>query len=306
MSALKNLVGADTKDWQKRSHLVQGINAMPTATIEAELPTLLKNKTFVVALLDVLSYSYHQITLASISEPFVTQIYKMIKGDHDKIHSFLQFRNISTAILEEIIDQEAELHATNVSRNWGHFGRIVENPNFTKALEDKLCASPKKYSFMYDSMVENCKDEKNLLVMAKYVYKTSSWVMGKLVKKRCLTHASLEKIAKYAPEAVALHSTRLTPEFVDTLAKSKDENVVAAAMTNKNMRPETMREILLNADPDKDYRLIRNVAWNKKATVENLAIAFSKMPTGFYNLKDFVKRSDLMEFIQKKLQESKL
>lgn len=298
---------ANVDDWQKRSALSNLLSKMALADIEAEVASRLKNKTFLENLLHFMYYINRGAgnCLSNISEALVDKVYSATvkKNYENNVEYFLNFQNINSTILEAIADQTAEAVAGNSGLRWRVPSGLIGHKNFTKALEDKLVASPKRFSFFYETLAEHSNDEKNIVKMGKYIKNT--WAMRKVVKKKCLSHASLEKLAKVAPEAVAMHSRKLTPQFVDTLALSKNRDTVASAMMNVNIRPETMRKVLEEADEDKDFCIIRNVAYNKKATLENLALAFSKAGTGFYNLKDFVKHAGLMTYIQEKLKDSK-
>jgi hypothetical protein len=298
---------ANVDDWQKRCVLLNLLSKIALADAEAEVVSRLKNKTFLENLLQFIYYTNRGVgnCLSDISEALVNKIYKATveKNYETNVEYFLFLQNINSTILEAIADQTAEAVAGNSGLRWRVPSGLIGHKNFTKALEDKLVASPKRFSFFYETLAEHSNDEKNIVKMAKYI--NNSWAMRKVVKKKCLSHASLEKMAKVAPEAVAMHSRKLTPQFVDTLALSKNRDTVASAMMNVNIRPETMRKVLEEADETTDYRIIRNVAYNKKATVENLALAFSKAGTGFYNLKDFVKHAGLMTYIQQKLKDSK-
>jgi len=296
-----------TENWQNRSNLSQSfdghISKLTPAELDKLLLPLLKNKTFVENLLSLSQSSYRHsgnYMQQKLSEKIVTKIYQVIKNDKSSVQNILQFKNVSESLLEKIIEKCASIE----NKDWYASSYIVNHVNFTKALEDKVVGSPKKYSFLYEQLAEVSKTEANLLKISKYL-KDSWWTMRKLIKKRCLSHDSLEKIAKFAPDEVARHSLKLTPDFVDTLAESKDKKVVASAITNRNMRPETMRRLLEEADPTEDYSIIHGVAYNKKATVENLALAFSKCGTSIWITKEFLKHKDLVEHIQNKLKESK-
>lgn len=292
-----------TNDWQERIALADKISTIPTVDIEPEIAKRLKNNLFLTNLFTIISYR-NTHTALNINSALVDKIYSVfVKNNYEQFRNFLNFVNITPATLEVLADRVSEDVDNKTGWRWQIPAIVIQHKNFTKSIEDKMVALPKQYSFFYEALAEHSKDEKNILKMAKYI--KDSWAFRKVVKKACLSHASLEKLAKIAPEAVAMHSRKLTPVFVDTLAKSKNREIVASAMMNVNMRPETMRHILENADSTKDFRIIRNVAYNKKATLENLTLAFTKMDSGFYNLKEFLKRRDLMEHIQKKLKESK-
>jgi len=307
MNVFKEIENQSNVDnWEKRNTMSAIVDKMSVADVEAEITNRLKNKSFLENLLKFL-YNTNRVgtsPLAQISEALVDKIYSAtVKKNYEHANHFLHFQNINSTILEAIADQTAEAVVADSGYRWSVPSGIIGHKNFTKALEDKLVASPKRFSFFYETLAEHSNDEKNIVKMGKYI--KNAWAMRKIIKKKCLSHASLEKLAKVAPEAVAMHSRKLTPQFVDTLALSKDRDTVASAMMNVNIRPETMRKVLEEADEDKDFCIIRNVAYNRKATIENLALAFSKAGTGFYNLKDFIKHAGLMKHIQEKLKDSK-
>lgn len=296
MSVFDDIRNTKEWEWQSRSKALEALNQLTVADVEAGIEANKKNKQFVKNLLELAQYNhYAPASLRGVDDVTAEQLYKYAdKKECSQVQGLLKLDNLEYKYIEAI----AELYvnrSTEQNRWWGVPGLVVNHKNFSKILEDKFVASPKIYKDFYDSLALTSKDEKNIVKMFKHI-ENSPWTQRKVIKRGVLGASSIAKIAKTNPVTVCWHSRKATPELLDSLAQNKKSRIHVVA--NKNIRPETLQALVEEADPDTDWELLQNVAYNKKASVEVLATAFGKLRPSFYQAKEFLKRQDFLTHLQ--------